>query len=136
MKLNFQVTRKFRQIKRIAHLMKRYELYEKTYTNSAFSLFANDEKTKRYWIGCIWSISLAIINKRIIGLAIHSHPIGFYGYEVLCYVKPEYRSRGIGSQLVIRLIKKDIDCYHTQFSSEFKEKIRYDLSKECRVRFA
>lgn len=120
--VKIRITRNFRQIKRIAHLMNRYSLYEKSYSCSAFKLFATDLAIRKNWVGCIYAIATAHIDDKIIGLAIHSHRIAFYACEITCYVEPEYRLRGIGTRLTKSLIK-DVSLYSNQFPEEFKQKI-------------
>lgn len=135
MQIKIRLTKSRRQIKRIAHLMGKFNLYEESYRFSAFQNFIRDKYIQDSWIECIHAISTAYVDDQIIGLAIHAGGGGyaFYGCEVSCYVKPDYRNQGIGTKLVQKLVNgSNIYLYRTQFPEQFKEKI-YERSTDGNI---
>jgi predicted GNAT family acetyltransferase len=56
-------------------------------------------------------VSIAYVDRKIVGWASDESGKGYYNHIICCFVRPEYRRQGIGTELVCGLIKKKKHAY-------------------------
>lgn len=97
-----------------ARLIRDHKLHNDSY--SAFYWFAYHGR----WAKDVETISIAYVDNTPIGIAIKVSGGGMMGCVITCYVCPKYRRKGIGSELVQKIVsKKVIDDGAHQFPIGF-----------------
>lgn len=97
-----------------ARLIREYKLHNDSY--SGFYWFAYHGR----WAKDVETISIAYIENTPIGIAIKINGSGMMGCAITCYISPKYRRKGIGSELVQKIVsRKVIDGGAHQFPIGF-----------------
>ena len=115
--ITYKTTKSKKGFKNFLATMREYELYTK---KSVFSGFYQIAHMSRYFDKII-SMVICETSYDVIGVAIRfdgNNPP--WGCAITCYVKPEHRHQGIGSELVKKIAtKKVIDSGAHQFPVGF-----------------
>lgn len=118
--ITYYVTKSKKQFAKCAKIIREHKLYSGNY--SGFYWFAFHGR----WAEDVVAISVAYENETPIGISIKLSERAMHGCEITCYVKPEYRHKGIGSTLVKKIAtKKTINAGAHQFPIGFPKYDRY-----------
>ena len=118
--IRYTTTMSQRSIDKFIQLMRNHDLYN---YNNQFSGFWQLAHMGKYRENVI-KMSMAYDGATPIGVAITLSP-AMYGCATTCFVKKEYRHKGIGSTLVTKITtKKTIESGAHQFPTGFPKYVR------------